>query len=171
MGVSMTDFEDESNNQNDLDIRRYKQKDCHQVWELHEQALRSVNAYTEEFSNRDTDLDAIPEVYLKEDGEFLVGELNGQVVAMGALQRESSTTAQVRRMRVNPIYQRRGFGSAILESLEQFAREHGYHKLTLDTTKRQTAAQNLYEKYGYEETRREKYDELDLEMIFYEKQL
>ena len=57
-------------------------------------------------------------------------------------------------MRVHPDVQRRGFGRAILVTLEQRARELGYVRLVLDTTTRQQAAIVLYEGHGFVQTGR-----------------
>ena len=72
-------------------------------------------------------------------------------------------------MRVSPDYWRQGFGQQILAALEQQARDYGYHKLRLDTTTRQDAAQKLYIKNGYVEVERERWHEFIL--IYMEKQL
>lgn len=96
----------------------------------------------------DDDLHNIEETYLKGDGEFLVAELDGEIVAMGALRASGTGRAELKRMRVNPRYQRRGLGELILEQLETRARELGVRILQLDTTVAQTAAQHLYRKHG-----------------------
>ncbi len=72
-------------------------------------------------------------------------------------------------MRVDPDYQRQGFGSTLLAALEACAPELGFDRLVLDTTPRQAAAMTLYESFGYEETRRESTPAC--EMVFYEKYL
>jgi ribosomal protein S18 acetylase RimI-like enzyme len=88
-------------------------------------------------------------VYLNARGEFLVGSEAGKIVAMGALKYLADDVAEVKRMRVHPAYQRRGYGSAILKELEKRAVSLGYRMLRLDTTVRQTGAQRFYEKHGY----------------------
>ncbi len=102
----------------------------------------------------DDDLHHIQEVYLDAGGEFLVGELGGRIVAMGALRRHDDVTAGVKRIRVHPGQQRRGFGRTVLRRLEERARELGYRRLVLDTTERQVAAIALYRSEGFTETGR-----------------
>lgn len=87
----------------------------------------------------DDDLCAIPAVYLATGGEFIVGLLRGELVAMGAL-RLSEDGAEIKRMRVHPCYQRQGYGRQILEHLEQRARDLGIVRLRLDTTSGQKPA-------------------------------
>src|SRR4051794_18882364 len=115
-----------------LQIRRYQSGDHDQVWNLHNIALWQVGAHAGN-GPWDNDLHDIEEVYLNNGGEFLVGVLDGQIVAMGAIRRITPDKAEVKRMRVHPDHQRRGFGRQILTALEDRARELGYHTLTLDT--------------------------------------
>ncbi|HYU77153.1 MAG TPA: GNAT family N-acetyltransferase, partial [Ktedonobacteraceae bacterium] len=117
----------------------------------------------------DDDVYAIEEVYLKNRGEFLIGECHGLFVAMGALKRTSPERAEIKRMRVHPDYQGRGYGQLILDELEARARALGYQILHLDTSILQIPAQRLYEKNGFREVGRDIYQ--DLEVILYEKQL
>ena len=117
----------------------------------------------------DDDIRHIEEVYLQSGGEFLVGEYDGQVVAMGALKRSSAEHAEIKRMRVAPAFQGRGFGQAMLQALEHEAKARGYTTLHLDTTVKQISAQRLYAKNGYQEMRRGVI--AGMETIFFEKRL
>ncbi len=98
----------------------------------------------------DDDLNNIEQVYLVQ-GEFLIGEYQGRPVAMGALKPGEPGTgrAEIKRMRVHPDFQRRGYGQSILTELEHRARQAGYTCLYLDTTVGQTPAQQLYLKNGF----------------------
>ena len=100
-----------------LEIRRYQPADNPAVWELHHRALGPTGAYFRD-GIWDADLNDIPNHYLQNGGEFLVGMLDGKIVAMGAFRKKSTTLAEIKRMRVLPEYQRRGFGQAILNQLE-----------------------------------------------------
>jgi len=134
-------------------IRRYRDADHDAVWELHNLALHLVGAHAGN-GPWDDDLHHISEVYLDAGGEFLVGELTGRIVAIGALRRHDDTTAEVKRMRVHPDVQRRGHGRAVLRRLEARALQLGYHRLVLDTTERQLPAIALYRSEGFVETGR-----------------
>lgn len=149
-------------------IRRYLPPDHARVMELHVLGLEQfgVNAPHGEW---DADMNDIEGEYLSEGGDFLVGEVNGHVVAMGALRRKDSTTAEVKRMRVHPDHQARGYGQAILDELTERAKALGYSRLVLDTTSRMLPAQKLYLKNGFVEVAREK--RRTLEIIFFEKNL
>lgn len=98
-------------------IRRYQAEDNEVVKALHYAGIKQfdVEANTDADlfdvdTNIDADLDDIENVYLNNDGEFLIGIHEGKMVAMGAIKKLSTTRAEIKRMRVYPEYQRQGFG-------------------------------------------------------------
>lgn len=151
-----------------LRIRRFKDSDHDAVWALHSAALHDAGAYAGS-GPWDDDLHAVRRVYLEQGGEFVVGLLGDELVAMGALRRTGARRAEIKRMRVAPHHQRRGFGRRILEHLEHRAAQLGYTQLHLDTTAEQLAAQALYRNHDYRETARERNERFEL--IFYAKNL
>jgi GNAT superfamily N-acetyltransferase len=152
-----------------LKIRQYQSSDNKAIWELHRSALEPTGAMLPGGPWNDDDLNDIPSEYINNDGDFIVGTVNKQIVCMGALRKKSETTAEIKRMRVHPDFQRKGFGQLILDKLEEKARQLGYRELCLDTTTKQIAAQKLYEKNGYYQTGNTSYGGLDI--IFYEKKI
>jgi GNAT superfamily N-acetyltransferase len=149
-----------------LHIRRYEPGDKRAVRRLHDDALNEVGAHLGA-GPWDDDLDDIEGVYLESDGEFLVGILEGEVVAMGAIKRVSPDVADVKRMRVRPGLQGRGYGQAMLDALHSSAADLGYTTLHLDTTVQQRAARELYLKNGYREVGRGSVGPFDC--IYYER--
>jgi ribosomal protein S18 acetylase RimI-like enzyme len=149
-------------------LRRYTSADREAVEYLHVHAIQQAGAYLGRGS-WDDDVYAIEETYLNNQGEFLIGEWDGIFVAMGALYCTSPERAEIKRMRVHPDFQGRGIGQIILNELEARARAIGYKTLHLDTSVVQIAAQKLYEKNGFREVGRDRYN--DLEVILYEKSL
>ena len=137
-----------------LRIRQYRDTDENAVWLLHHEGLLSTGAHLGD-GPWDDDLRQIRTHYLDRLGDFLVGELDGQVVAMGALRPADERFGEIKRMRVRPDFQRQGFGTQILLSLESRARELGYAALRLDTTEQQVAARHFYERNGYQNTSRD----------------
>jgi ribosomal protein S18 acetylase RimI-like enzyme len=135
----------------ELTLRRYRDADREAVWQLHNLALHDVGAHGGQ-GGWDDDLHNVTAEYLDSGGEFLVGECEGRLVAMGALLPVSGELARVKRMRVHPDYQRRGFGRRVLRELIDRARRDGYTHLELDTTTLQAAAQRLYESEGFVQT-------------------
>jgi len=149
-----------------LYIRRYRPSDKLAVRRLHDDALNEVGAHLGS-GPWDEDLDEIESVYLRSSGEFLVGILEGEIVAMGAIKRVSPDVAEVTRMRVKPGLQGRGYGQTLLDALHDRAVELGYSTLRLDTTVQQRAARRLYLKNGYREAGRGSVG--PFECIFYER--
>lgn len=62
-------------------------------------ALRSTGAFVETNNTRDwdSDLDDIETVYLRTGGEFLVGEINDVIVAMGGVRLNDDGSATLKR--------------------------------------------------------------------------
>ena len=149
-------------------LRRYRPADREIVEYLHVHVIQQAGAYLGR-GPWDDDVYAIEETYLDNQGEFLIGEWDGIFVAMGALRRTGPERAEIKRMRVHPDYQGRGFGQIILSELEACALSLGYKILHLDTSVVQVSAQRLYEKNGFREVGRDRYNDLDV--ILYEKQL
>jgi GNAT superfamily N-acetyltransferase len=149
-----------------LHIRRYEPSDKRAVRRLHDDALNEVGAHLGP-GTWDDDLDDIEGVYLESGGEFLVGILEREVVAIGALKRVSPNAAEVKRMRVRPGLQGRGYGQAILDALHRSAAGLGYTTLHLDTTVQQRVARRLYLKNGYREVGRGSVGPFDC--IYYER--
>jgi len=147
----------------DIETRTVRRSDSCTTWRW------SMRAHMAEGGPWDDDLDAIGETYLERGGEFLVGVDGQQIVAMGALRRCDTDRAELKRMRVHPCVQRRGFGRRLLHSLEERALELGYRTLALDTTVQQQAARALYLNKGYRETGRGHAG--SFELVFFEKQL
>ena len=149
-----------------LRIRRYEADDREPVWRLHDVAMRGAGIHLGEGHWYD-DLHEIENVYLRKGGEFLVGTLGDEVVATGAVKKTTDDRAEIKYMRVDPEFQRRGFGQVILTALERRAAELGYETLHLDTAVRQKSARHLYERNGYREVRRGRKGAIDC--VFYEK--
>jgi len=150
-------------------IRDYRTEDADQVWQLHEIALKATNAFVAGHGKWDEDLKNIPQVYLSGKGSFLVAELGGEIVGMGALRFVSEETAEIKRMRVLPKYQGKGLGTNLLKHLEEKAKELGFKRLILDTSTRQEIAVHLYDKFGYTECKRGMLG--GLETIYMEKRI
>jgi ribosomal protein S18 acetylase RimI-like enzyme len=136
-----------------LELRSYQDGDANAVWRLHNVALREAGVHGGHGPWED-DLRDIRAAYLDPGGEFLVGFIDGELVAMGGLLRHSDEQAGIKRVRVHPDFQHRGFGRLLLERLEARAQALGCRVICLDTTEQQTAARYLYESAGYRETGR-----------------
>lgn len=151
-----------------FEIRTYVPADHDFVWKLHNDVLNDTGGHGGN-GPWDDDLHNIEDIYLDAGGEFLVGTLDGDVVAMGAYKRTSADSAEIKRMRVHTPRQRNGLGQRILDELQHRAAAAGYTLLHLDTLATQGAAQQFYEKNGFQRVRQERIGEFDC--VFYEKRI
>jgi GNAT superfamily N-acetyltransferase len=83
--------------------------------------------------------------------EFVVGVIDGEVVACGALQDLEAGVGEVKRMYVKPAYRGRGLSRQILKAVEDLAMSQGLHTLRLETGRFLPAALGLYTSSGYAE--------------------
>jgi ribosomal protein S18 acetylase RimI-like enzyme len=148
-----------------LTIRRYTAADREAVADLHAAAMVAAGT----FAGRgpwDADIDDVERTYFT-CGDFLVGHAGGVLVAMGALRPPAPDSvalaaadealpggraAELKRMRVHPDHQGRGYGEEILVALLARCSELGYERAVLDTTAKSTAAIGLYRKHGFQLT-------------------
>ncbi|MCP5348241.1 MAG: GNAT family N-acetyltransferase [Pseudomonadales bacterium] len=133
--------------------------------ELHTKALEDVGGYIPGPWN--DDLDSIDTTYIASRGDFLVGEIEGIIVAMGAVKCIDLGSAEIKRIRVDPRLQRQGLGQRILEKLEARSKELGYETLILDTLSHQIGAIRFFEKNGYKRYGTDKFE--GFEQLLYKK--
>jgi ribosomal protein S18 acetylase RimI-like enzyme len=136
-------------------IRRWEPSDADAVFELHVRSMKESDSYKGE-GPWDDDMKDVDGVYFANGGEFLVGEEDGAIIAMGAYKRTGAQDGEIKRIRTHPDHQRRGCARAIMDELERRAIAAGITKLELVTTVTQTAAQRLYAKCGFAEVGRER---------------
>jgi putative acetyltransferase len=84
-------------------------------------------------------------------GTFLVARDGKRAVGCGAIRLLDPTTAEAKRMYVEPDQRGKGVGWAVLASLEAAARQLGVRRLVLETGIHQHAALALYRRAGYTE--------------------
>ena len=171
-----------------LAVRPVRDADAERVRALHRAALAPTGTDPTDLPDRG-ELDAPATAYDGPDEAFLVGEVDGEVVAMGALRpagaaagdagaddagpgthdgESPAPVGELKWMRVAPHRQGGGHGRALLEALEAEARERGYGRLVAETAVRQGSA-SFYARHGYAETARRRYG--DYELVTLEKAL
>jgi len=100
------------------------------------------------------DIDDIQPAYMRPGSHCWVGEADdGKVVAMIGVQHHDAGVGEIRRLRVDPNYRRRGIGMALVETAVRFCREQNYLKVCLDTFMEHEAAIQLFEKFGFRHNR------------------
>ncbi|HEY4149543.1 MAG TPA: GNAT family N-acetyltransferase [Chitinophagaceae bacterium] len=72
-------------------------------------------------------------------------------IGCGALRPlEEEKTIELKRMYVQPAFRGRGISRRVMEELEQWAAEAGYHFIRLETGNKQPEAIGLYTRHGYQ---------------------
>jgi ribosomal protein S18 acetylase RimI-like enzyme len=133
----------------DIVVREWHESDGDDVWRLHHLGNEQTGWHGSTDHIAFDDLRQIRSHYFDSGGTFLLAEIDGLVVGMGGLDVRADRVGEVRRMRVDPQYQRRGIASALLARLEQYAVRAGIAKLVLDTLVTNEPAQLLYTSHGY----------------------
>ncbi|KAA9396550.1 GNAT family N-acetyltransferase [Haloarcula sp. CBA1130] len=163
------------------DVRRFQSGDGERIRELNDVAMATTPEYEPEIP--DKDLRDVQTNYLDNDGEFLVGVVEGTIVGMGAYATPSewkeefihvdSQTAELTRMRVDPEYHGQEVGSALYHELEQRARHDGYERLILDTGAENNVARGFYESLGFqlEQEMSLSFEGVTFELVLYQKSI
>lgn len=84
-------------------------------------------------------------------GAFLVARLDGDPVGCGAVRKLDDSTAEIKRMWIDPAARGRGVGKRLLAALENTARDLGCRIVCLDTSAHLTEAIALYRSASYHE--------------------
>lgn len=139
---------------------RYRPEYQEPMLVLHRNAM---NGLTTGISQHDeeADLRAVEQNYLHSGGEFLIGLLDGVVIAMGGFKRLSNTSAELRRTRIQRDLQGRGYGDQLLRELERAAFQSGICTLSFETARARPLTLEFYRKHGYQETGRSFYGEVE----------
>jgi ribosomal protein S18 acetylase RimI-like enzyme len=142
------------------------------IKEVKEVTLKDSGAYAEKE----------PEPDYSEFEYFLVGKLDGKIIATGGIKEpgrisedidKEDSTLEIKNMYVLPEHQRQGFGSQILKNLEDEAKNKNCDRMVLETAKVQRKALNFYKERGFEKIGEKgiKYGNTRLELIFLSKNL
>jgi GNAT superfamily N-acetyltransferase len=99
--------------------------------------------------NRLDDPPLVPDELRAPGGAYLVGYEGAVAVAGGGVRRLEDEVAEIKRMFVRPAARSRGVARALLDALEQTARELGYMRVRLDTGPKQVHGLALYRSAGY----------------------
>jgi GNAT superfamily N-acetyltransferase len=78
-------------------------------------------------------------------------------------------SAEIKRLYVRPTHRKQGIAEALLKALEEYAAEHNYATLYLDTNDDLSAALRFYQSHGYQPC--ERYNDNPQATIFLQKQL
>ncbi|MGV3615042.1 MAG: GNAT family N-acetyltransferase [Fimbriimonas sp.] len=102
--------------------------------------------YAPDFATSEADLVDLEATY---GGAFFVVEEDGCLLATGGVLPVSDGTFKVRKMYVHREARGRGQGRMMLSRLVEEARARGARRVVLETTEAMTAAQRMYERFGF----------------------
>ncbi|PSP66366.1 N-acetyltransferase [Halobacteriales archaeon QH_6_68_27] len=159
----MTDGSSDAGAAGDPVVRRYEPGDETAVKRVFERAMTEAGTDPADVPGT-ADLGWIEPAYIEPGGEFLVVEVDGEVVATAGLVVDGDI-GELFRVAVDPARQRAGHGSRLLAGLEAAARDRGVGRLVLTTARRQAAALEFYRARGYEEIGRDSHGEYRLHRL------
>ena len=99
------------------------------------------------------DLNAIPEYYQINNGNFWIAKIDDQIIGTIALLDIGNLNGALRKMFVNKNYRGRefGVGQMLLNTLIDWMKHKGFKEIFLGTTEKFIGAQRFYEKNGFKE--------------------
>lgn len=128
-----------------MEIRKYQTTDCDEIAQMFYNTVHFINKndYSEEqlnvWATGNVDIAAWNDSFLKH--YTVVAEINDKIIAFGDIDED-----YLDRLYVHKDYQGQGIATAVLERLEQHAKENGEVKIT---TYASITAKPFFEKRGY----------------------
>ena len=133
----------------ELTCRAFRRGDQARVRELILAGLGDHFGQIDPELNRD--LEDIGANYVASGHAFVVGEIEGTIVATGGLVAINEDLGRLVRVSVAKQYRRRGIGQAIVAYLLEVARRSGYQRLLVETNHDWANAIALYQRCGFRE--------------------
>ena len=134
-----------------LIVRSYSPTDQNVVSRLYTEGLLAG-----QIAPNDTgaDIENIQDAYFNEDANhFWVAELDQQVLGMIGVAREEEHTAEIRRLRVEPKWQKSSIAARLIETALEHCHHHGYLKVVFDTRFDPDAALGLFDRFGFQHSK------------------
>ena len=126
-------------------IRKFESKDQIPAKALIYAGLEQYFGFIDETLNPDLNDIALSFV----DGCFLVGELDGELVATGVYKPFNDETVKIERVFVNSKFRRLGFASQLFMALISEAKKVGYNRVVLETTSDWDSAIDFWLRNGF----------------------
>ncbi len=96
-------------------------------------------------------MDAIETEHARPKGIVLVAEMAGEIVGCGMSHALAPQTSEIKRLFVAPHGRGHGIARRLMEALMNQARDDGFARVVLDTSRNLTAARALYAAMGLQE--------------------
>lgn len=118
--------------------------------ERHVEDIALIDRYFDEVA-WEAELAGLPGKYAPpKKGRLLIAYRGGQPAGCVALRDLGDNVAEMKRMFVPPVFRGLGVGRALADRVIADARQAGYRRMRLDTSRRQAEAIRLYEASGFQ---------------------
>jgi putative acetyltransferase len=101
------------------------------------------------FQNFEQEMLQIESIYSLPKGLFWVVEEADKLVGCVGFKHLDATTAEVKRLYVQPAFRGQQLGEKLMQVLTDTTRQLGYQRLVLDTVPQTAFAQTLYQRMGF----------------------
>ena len=157
-------------------IRKFSPTDQSQIISLQEEFMAEFFPEFVEDQRKyewNADVYSIHEHYIRNGGEVWVAELEADIVGFGCLRLVNSSTAEIKRVRINHQHRGRGLGKSIIKQIENYCASSNISKILVDTDDRFESAKSMYSGMGYivYRTETEIKDGREYTDLYYEKML
>lgn len=103
------------------------------------------------FQHFDEELEHLQSMYAAPNGGIILSRFTGQYIGCVGVRKIDLQIAELKRMYVQPDFQRRGIGYSLLQDACTLAKKLGYKKIRLDTLNTMHSAIKLYTVNGFYE--------------------
>lgn len=103
------------------------------------------------FQKFDDELNSLSKMYARPLGGILLVKENEHFIGCAGVRKINENIGELKRMYINPAYQKKGIGKHLLNQALELAIECNYKKIRLDTLNNMFAAIHLYKKAGFYE--------------------
>lgn len=122
------------------------------------------------FQKFDDELSDISKMYAPPSGGIILCKADEKFVGCIAIRKIEDSICELKRMYVNPNFQRKGIGKVLLEKALDLAINYNYKLIRLDTLNYMAPAIYLYKQYGFYEIE-PYYFNPNTTTVFFEKKL
>lgn len=122
------------------------------------------------FQSFDFELNNLNSIYKSPKGTIILAKIDDEIAGCIALKPIEEGNCEMKRLYVKPEFRKTGLGRKLIDEVLEFAKNSGYEKIKLDTLKKLKAAINLYQQYGFIETKPYVYNPLS-DVLYFEKTL
>lgn len=148
-------------------------RDYRSFLESYSDELNKATAFAYPAGDFEQLLEDLAEKHARPTGTILIAESLGRVIGCGMSHALNDQDTEFKRVFIRPEARSSGAGKAISEALIEQARNDGFSRVLLDTSRQFHGAQKLYESLGFQ--RRNRYSDLptgfEEYLVFYELRL